>query len=215
MKRIKEIKLPLLCLAIFAVLYTTVVFIIGGVVSKRGVDGAFITTYAMMFIALSIYCYSLFVGISDKPGAVIAVNGPGVVAFIYLVFTFIMTTILYFIDYNANMVYVMIFYLFFVFIFLMFYVPALHHISILKQQPKKLPKVKKVEDLIDKISSLSLLERAEKLRIDEKRAKVIVCGAYLLKCIMKEFNIQEITVSEGDNILGYLKKKVFGEGYER
>lgn len=148
MKRIKEIKIPLLCLSIFTVIYTAIVFILGGVVSKRGVDGAFIVTYAMMFIAIATYFYSLFVGISDKPGAVVAVNGPGVVSFIYLVFTFILTTVLYFIDYNSSMIYVMIFYLFFVFIFLMFYVPALHHVSILKQQPKVLPKVKKVEDLV-------------------------------------------------------------------
>ena len=149
MKRIKELKLPLLCLTIFTVLYTAIVFILGSVVSKRGVDGPFIITYAMMFIAIAIYFYSIFVGISDKPGTVVAVNGPGVVAFIYLAFTFVMTTVLYFIDYSASMVYVMIFYLFFVFIFLMFYAPALHHVSILKQQPRKLPKVKNVADLVE------------------------------------------------------------------
>ena len=110
---IAKLIIPLLCLSIFTVIYTATVFILGGVVSKRGVDGAFIVTYAMMFIAIATYFYSLFVGISDKPGAVVAVNGPGVVSFIYLVFTFILTTVLYFIDYNSSMIYVMIFYLFF------------------------------------------------------------------------------------------------------
>ena len=148
MNRIKEIKLPLLCLSIFTVAYTAIVFIIGGVVSKRGIDSAFVMTYAMMLIAIGIYYYSLFVGISDKPGQIVAVNGPGVVAFIYFVFTFIMTTILYFIDFSGNMIYVLIFYIFFVFIFLMFYAPALHHVSIVKQAPKKLPKVKRIGDLV-------------------------------------------------------------------
>ena len=148
MNRIKEIKLPLLCLSIFTVAYTAIVFIIGGVLSKRGIDSAFVMTYAMMLIAIGIYYYSLFVGISDKPGQIVAVNGPGVVAFIYFVFTFIMTTILYFIDFSGNMIYVLIFYIFFVFIFLMFYAPALHHVSIVKQAPKKLPKVKRIGDLV-------------------------------------------------------------------
>ncbi len=148
MNRIKEIKLPLLCLSIFTVAYTAIVFIIGGVVSKRGIDSAFVMTYAMMLISIGIYYYSLFVGISDKPGQIVAVNGPGVVAFIYFVFTFIMTTILYFIDFSGNMIYVLIFYIFFVFIFLMFYAPALHHVSIVKQAPKKLPKVKRIGDLV-------------------------------------------------------------------
>lgn len=149
MKRIKELKFPLISLAIFTVAYTAIVFIIGGVVSKeRGIDSAYIATYLMMLIALVIYCYSLFVGISDKPGAIMAVNGPGLVAFIYLVFTFITTTVLYFINYSDNMVYVMIFYLFAVTVFLMCYIPALHHVTIVKQQPRKLPKVKRVQDLV-------------------------------------------------------------------
>ena len=140
--------MEIVCLSIFTVAYTAIVFIIGGVVSKRGIDSAFVMTYAMMLIAIGIYYYSLFVGISDKPGQIVAVNGPGVVAFIYFVFTFIMTTILYFIDFSGNMIYVLIFYIFFVFIFLMFYAPALHHVSIVKQAPKKLPKVKRIGDLV-------------------------------------------------------------------
>jgi len=32
---------------------------------------------------------------------------------------------------------------------------------------------------------------------------------------MEQFKIEKITVSEGDNMLGYVKKKILGESYER
>ena len=32
---------------------------------------------------------------------------------------------------------------------------------------------------------------------------------------MKKAKIDKITVSESDNLLGYLRKKVFGEGYAK
>ena len=57
--------------------------------------------------------------------------------------------------------------------------------------------------------------RIEKLRIQEKRADIIGCGAYLLLRIMTEFKIDKVTVKESDNLLGYLKKRVYGESYER
>lgn len=58
-------------------------------------------------------------------------------------------------------------------------------------------------------------ERVNKLHISAKRADVIGCGAYLLLRIMRDFGIDEITIRESDNLLGYLKKRVYGESYER
>ncbi len=64
-----------------------------------------------------------------------------------------------------------------------------------------------------KLSSLSVKERVEKLRLNAKRAEIIVGGAYLLKSIMERYGISRVTVSEGDNLLGYVKKKIYGESY--
>lgn len=66
-----------------------------------------------------------------------------------------------------------------------------------------------------KISDLSVLERVENLKINKRRAEVIKGGAFLLEKIMETFNIPQIVVSTNDNLVGYLKKKVFGEGYAK
>lgn len=65
------------------------------------------------------------------------------------------------------------------------------------------------------IISNDVCGRINKLHIDEKRAEIIHCGAYMLLKIMKKFHIEEITVKESDNLQGYLKKRVYGEGYGR
>lgn len=57
--------------------------------------------------------------------------------------------------------------------------------------------------------------RIEKLRIQEKRADIIGCGAYLLLEIMRTFGIEKVTVKESDNLLGYMKKRFLGESYAR
>ena len=73
----------------------------------------------------------------------------------------------------------------------------------------------RVEELYQKIKSCSLKQRTDVLRINPKRAEIIVGGVFLLKSIMKKFSIPFVTVSEGDNLHGYLKKRIYGEGYER
>ena len=73
--------------------------------------------------------------------------------------------------------------------------------------------VGQVYETYGKIRKASIKERVEKLHIGEKRAEIIVGGAYLLWRIMREFSMSEIIVSENDNMLGYLKKKVFRESY--
>ncbi len=58
-------------------------------------------------------------------------------------------------------------------------------------------------------------ERISVLGINEKRADIIPCGAYMLLSIMRRFDIGQVVVSESDNLLGYLKKRVYGDGYEK
>lgn len=65
----------------------------------------------------------------------------------------------------------------------------------------------------EKIKRADIKERIEKLKIHEKRAEIIVGGALLLKSIMERFSIEKITVSENDNMLGFLRKRVFKESY--
>jgi exopolyphosphatase/guanosine-5'-triphosphate,3'-diphosphate pyrophosphatase len=74
---------------------------------------------------------------------------------------------------------------------------------------------KRVCDLFAILKNNSVAERIEKLHVDSKRAEIIVGGTYLLKCIMEKFGIKKVIVSEGDNMLGYLKKNVLGEKYGR
>lgn len=59
----------------------------------------------------------------------------------------------------------------------------------------------------EKIKSFDVNGRVEKLKISEKRADIIVGGAYLLARIMSEFGMEKITVSENDNMLGFLVKR--------
>ena len=73
--------------------------------------------------------------------------------------------------------------------------------------------VGQVYETYEKIRKASMSERTEKLHIGEKRAEIIVGGAYLLWRIMREFSMSEIIASENDNMLGYLKKKVFRDNY--
>ena len=73
--------------------------------------------------------------------------------------------------------------------------------------------VGQVYETYEKIRKASMSERTEKLHIGEKRAEIIVGGAYLLWRIMREFSMSEIIASENDNMLGYLKKKDFRDNY--
>lgn len=73
--------------------------------------------------------------------------------------------------------------------------------------------VGQVYETYERIRKASITERIEKLHIGEKRAEIIVGGAYLLWRIMREFSMSEIIASENDNMLGYLKKRVFKESY--
>ena len=68
-----------------------------------------------------------------------------------------------------------------------------------------------VDRVYREIKSRTIEERINELKINEKRAEIIVGGVYLLKRIMSEFGIKKITVSENDNMLGYLRMKGLAE----
>lgn len=68
-----------------------------------------------------------------------------------------------------------------------------------------------VEDVYREIKNRTITERINELKINEKRAEIIVGGVYLLKKIMSTFGIEKITVSENDNMLGYLRMKGLAE----
>ncbi|MDY2879464.1 MAG: hypothetical protein SOT34_00795 [Candidatus Borkfalkiaceae bacterium] len=65
------------------------------------------------------------------------------------------------------------------------------------------------------LRSLSVKERISRLHMTPKRAEIIVGGAAFLLMIMQYVGLSSVRVSESDNMLGYLRKKVFGEGYEK
>ena len=68
---------------------------------------------------------------------------------------------------------------------------------------------------IKRLKETPLADRAGKFGISKKRAEIIIAGAVMIKSIMGNFGIGSVEVSTNDNMLGYIKKKVYGEGYER
>ena len=67
----------------------------------------------------------------------------------------------------------------------------------------------KLEDIIELLDSKTIEERKQIKGLQKGRAEVILSGAVLLRSIMKMLKIQSITISEDDNLEGYLiwKKK--------
>lgn len=70
-----------------------------------------------------------------------------------------------------------------------------------------------VSALAEKLLSMSVEERKKLKGLQPERAEVIAGGAVLLLSIMKRYSIEYITVSESDNLEGYLLEKT-GEKYE-
>ncbi len=65
-----------------------------------------------------------------------------------------------------------------------------------------------IKNLTKKLYSLSVKERENLKGLQKERAEVIGSGATLLYSIMQKFSIDKITVSEADNLEGYLYSKV-------
>ena len=64
--------------------------------------------------------------------------------------------------------------------------------------------IEKVTELTDKLYNMSVKERKNLAGLQEDRADVIAGGALILLEIMKKVCAKEITVSEADNLEGYL-----------
>lgn len=62
-----------------------------------------------------------------------------------------------------------------------------------------------LKNLTEKLFSMTVSEREKLKGLQPERAKVIASGAYIVYEIMKIANLKEITVSESDNLEGYLK----------
>lgn len=62
--------------------------------------------------------------------------------------------------------------------------------------------------LREKLYSMSVEERKSLKGLQPERAEVITCGSSILCCIMEKFGIKELTVSEADNLEGYLYSKI-------
>jgi len=71
-----------------------------------------------------------------------------------------------------------------------------------------------LKTVLDKIKNSTKKERVEKLHIEDKRAEIIFGGGYLLYKIVEMLKIDGVNVSESDNMLGYIYKKVYGMSYE-
>ncbi len=65
----------------------------------------------------------------------------------------------------------------------------------------------KVCQLSEKLLNMTVEERLKLKGLHPKRAEVIAGGAYLVKGIMEYLNLDKITISESDNLEGYLLLK--------
>ena len=70
--------------------------------------------------------------------------------------------------------------------------------------------LKMVKELKERLYSMSVEERKQLKGFQPERAEVIASGVNALYCIMKKFNIDSVTVSESDNLEGYLYSKIQG-----
>jgi len=68
--------------------------------------------------------------------------------------------------------------------------------------------IDQLNDLKQRLYLLSVEEREKLKGLQPERAKVIANGVNILLSLMSKFNINEITVSEKDNLEGYLKLKL-------
>lgn len=66
----------------------------------------------------------------------------------------------------------------------------------------------RLEEIAETLVSMSVEERKRLKGLQPERAEVIACGALLLSGIVKMLGIEYITVSESDNLEGYLFKKL-------
>ena len=67
-----------------------------------------------------------------------------------------------------------------------------------------------VRILSDRLLSMTVEQRRALKGLDEKRADIIAGGALLLYCAMKKMNLTEITLSDRDNLEGYLIRRRLG-----
>lgn len=75
--------------------------------------------------------------------------------------------------------------------------------------------LEEVKSVYNEVKSRTIAQRIKDFGINEKRAEIIVGGAFMIKTIMERYGINKVEVRLNDNMLGYLKKRVFGEGYEK
>ena len=147
MKKFTSIKYKLLAVLVFMIGYTLAVFLAGNH-TERGLDKAFITTYILMMIGVLVYLITLFISNNNKTiGTTNAVNGQSTMSFIFLIFSFISTSILYFINYSKVIVFVMVCYILMFTIFLMIYILSFKQQELISQNSNQLPVVFSIKEL--------------------------------------------------------------------
>ena len=60
-----------------------------------------------------------------------------------------------------------------------------------------------IERLNNMLFNMSIEERESLIGLQKERANIIASGSAILLCVMKKFNVKNITISESDNLEGY------------
>ncbi|MEG1646657.1 MAG: hypothetical protein RR374_04750 [Clostridia bacterium] len=70
---------------------------------------------------------------------------------------------------------------------------------------------KQILDVAEKVRTTSMAKRGNIVGLSQNRADIIVGGCFLLAKIMQKLNVENLIVSESDNLEGYLKRKLADE----
>jgi len=67
--------------------------------------------------------------------------------------------------------------------------------------------IKNVEQILQNLKEIPLSDKKKLAGLQKKRADIITAGVGILKIIMEKLEIEEITVSEYDNLEGLICQK--------
>ena len=67
----------------------------------------------------------------------------------------------------------------------------------------------RIGEIYSELSDMTLKERKSVVGLSEKRADIIVQGLYILIRVLERFGFKELSLSDYDNLEGYLEKHIF------
>lgn len=177
MKKISKIKYALIAWIVAVITYSAIVFIIADH-TKRGIDKCIIITYSIMMIDLVIVLISWIIGNRKMvAGAIDAVNPISSLALYLTTPVFVITTVLYFINYQKFIFLVVVIFIFLFGLFAVLAIVSMRQFELVNENPNKLPELTNIHQLASYLRNIfdMVTEPTTKNQIEEliKLATVI------------------------------------------